>query len=107
MWKSKFYGAFVLNRRVYLHAIDAHSTHWLISTQAPMDSDIVRFRSRGRAGGKHRSLVRTAATPSERQYDLPPLSRVTLERIDEAGSWSEFGRMPQRRLYTVVVEFLA
>ena len=74
---------------------------------APMDSDIVRFRSRGRAGGKHRSLVRTAATPSERQYDLPPLSRVTLERIDEAGSWSEFGRMPQRRLYTVVVEFLA
>ncbi len=74
---------------------------------APMDSDIVRFRSRGRAGGKHRSLVRTAATPSERQYDLPPLSRVTLERIDEAGSWTEFGRTPQRRLYTVVVEFLA
>ena len=74
---------------------------------APMDSDIVRFRSRGRAGGKHRSLVRTAATPSERQYDLPPLSRVTLERIDEAGSWTEFGRTPHRRLYTVVVEFLA
>ena len=74
---------------------------------APMDSDIVRFRSRGRAGGKHRSLVRTAATPSERQYDLPPLSRVTLERIDEAGSWTEFGRTPNRRLYTVVVEFLA
>ena len=23
VWKSKFYGAFVLNRRVYLHAIDA------------------------------------------------------------------------------------
>ena len=58
--KSKFYGAFVLNRRVYLHAIDApparwrgdagsspldgastaassprHPTHWLISTQVP------------------------------------------------------------------------
>ena len=59
MWKSKFYGAFVLNRRVVLHAIDAtparwrgdagsspldrandlvkncrvHPTHWLISTQ--------------------------------------------------------------------------
>ena len=31
MWKSKFNGAFVLNRRVNLHAIDA--THWLISTQ--------------------------------------------------------------------------
>ena len=57
VWKSKFYGAFVLNRRVDLHAIDApparwrgdagssplggaappprnvHPTHWLISTQ--------------------------------------------------------------------------
>ncbi len=48
MWKSKFYGVFVLNRRVDLHAIDAmparwrgdagssplkHPTDWLISTQ--------------------------------------------------------------------------
>ena len=37
VWKSKFYGAFVLNRRVDLHAIDAtpalQPTHWLISTQ--------------------------------------------------------------------------
>ena len=56
VWKSKFYGSFVLNRRVVLHAIDAtparwrggagsspldgagtatsvHPTHWLISTQ--------------------------------------------------------------------------
>ena len=60
MWKSKFYGAFVLNHRIVLHAIDAtparwrgdagsspldrvttsspkndlvHPTHWLISTQ--------------------------------------------------------------------------
>ena len=43
MWKSKFYGAFALNRRVDLHAIDATparwrgtaATHWLISIQAP------------------------------------------------------------------------
>jgi len=51
VWKSKFYGAFVLKRRVVLHAINAthldgvampvprrstepgHPTHWLISTQ--------------------------------------------------------------------------
>ena len=50
MWKSKFHGAFVLNHRVVLHAIDAtparwrgdagsspldgvHPAHWLISTQ--------------------------------------------------------------------------
>ena len=52
VWKSKFYGVFVLNRRVVLHTIDAttaassprndlvdnyrvHPTHWLISTQPP------------------------------------------------------------------------
>ena len=49
VWKSKLYGAFVLNHRVVLHAIDTtparwrqrgqhgrveHPTHWLISTQA-------------------------------------------------------------------------
>ena len=54
----KFYGVFVLNHRVVLHAIDAaparwrgdagssplngvitvHPTHWLISTQAPANA---------------------------------------------------------------------
>ena len=28
VWKSKFYGAFVLNRRVVLHAIDAAPARW-------------------------------------------------------------------------------
>ena len=28
MWKSKFYGAFVPNRRVDLHAIDATPARW-------------------------------------------------------------------------------
>ena len=28
VWKSKFYGAFVLNRRVVLHAIDATAARW-------------------------------------------------------------------------------
>ena len=28
MWKSKFYGTFVLNRRVALHAIDAALARW-------------------------------------------------------------------------------
>ena len=32
---QNFYGAFVLNHRVVLHAIEKnHPTHWLISTQA-------------------------------------------------------------------------
>ena len=28
VWKSKFYGAFVLNRRIVLHAIDATPARW-------------------------------------------------------------------------------
>ena len=28
VWKSKFYGAFVLNHRVVLHAIDSMSARW-------------------------------------------------------------------------------
>ena len=28
VWKSKFYGAFVLNRRVVSHAIDASPARW-------------------------------------------------------------------------------
>ena len=62
MWKSYFYGAFVLNCRVDLHAIDAtparwrgdagsspldgaseHPTHWLISTQAGTCRTTLRF----------------------------------------------------------------
>ena len=45
MWKSKFYGAFVLHHRVVLHAIDATPSRWRgdagsspidqISTQVP------------------------------------------------------------------------
>ena len=34
----KIYGAFVLNQRVVLHAIDAHPTHWLIYTQRSTDT---------------------------------------------------------------------
>ena len=38
----KFYGAFVLNLRVDLHAIDATPTHWLISTQTAAARSTVR-----------------------------------------------------------------
>ena len=65
-------------------------------------TDIVRFRSRGRAGGKHRSLVRTAATPS---------SATTCRRC-RASPWAHRrGRQltgaedAHRRLYTAVVGF--
>ena len=44
VWKSKFYGAFVLNRRVALHAIDATPARW-----------------RGDAGSSPLDRARTAA----------------------------------------------
>ena len=38
MWKSKVYGAFVLNRRVVLHAIDATPARWRGSAgSSPLD----------------------------------------------------------------------
>ena len=45
VWKSKFYGAFVLNRRVNLHAIDAMPARW-----------------RGDAGSSPLERARTAAS---------------------------------------------
>ena len=45
VWKSKFYGAFVLNRRVLLHAIDATPARW-----------------RGDAGSSPLDRARTAAS---------------------------------------------
>merc|ERR1739841_92861 len=57
VWKSKFYGAFVLNHRVVLHAIDATPARW-----------------RGDAGSSLLDRARTAA--SSPRNDLVKNSRV-------------------------------
>ena len=57
VWKSKFYGAFVLNRRVVLHAIDATPVRW-----------------RGDAGSSPLDRARTAA--SSPRNDLVKYCRV-------------------------------
>ena len=57
MWKSKFYGAFVLNHRVVLHAIDATPARW-----------------RGDAGSSPLDRARTAA--SSPRNDLVKNCRV-------------------------------
>ena len=57
VWKSKFYGAFVLNRRVLLHAIDATPARW-----------------RGDAGSSPLDRARTAA--SSPRNDLVKNCRV-------------------------------
>ena len=65
---------------------------------------IVYFRQRALAGGAHRSLVEVGSD----RYALPPLARVTLERVDEPGEWQlsdeDRGGTLCRR-YTVVVDW--
>ena len=52
MWKSKFYGAFVLNHRVVFHAIDATPTRWRGGAgSSPLD------RARSAASSVHQTLV--------------------------------------------------
>ena len=70
------------------------------------DSDIVCFESKEPDGGGYHSLVRTAETEFESQYDLPPLATITLVGIEEPGTWTAFGATPNRRLYRVTVTFL-
>ena len=41
VWKSKFYGAFVLNHRVVLHAIDATPVRWRDFHAAPRQSGTI------------------------------------------------------------------
>ena len=57
MWKSKFYGTFVLNHRIILHAIDATPARW-----------------RGGAGSSSLDRARTAA--SSPRNDLVKNCRV-------------------------------
>ena len=72
----------------------------------PQDSDIVCFESAPADGSGYHSLVRTAETSAELQYDLPPLATVTLVAVDEPGTWSAFDATPNRKLYRVAVTFL-
>lgn len=79
----------------------------------PQDSDVVCFVSRQADGSGFHSLVRTASTKHERQYDLPPLATITLLNVQEPHTWLTAFEADQgpnfyvnRRLYTVAVTFL-
>lgn len=69
------------------------------------DSDIVCFLSLPCSSRGFHSLVPTAQTEDEVEYDLPPLSTVTLERVDDPGSWQAFGITVNRRLLVVTVQY--
>ena len=62
MWKSKFYGTFVLNHRIILHAIDATPARW-----------------RGDAGSSSLDRARTAA--SSPRNDLVKNCRVAPDAL--------------------------
>jgi hypothetical protein len=41
VWKSNFYGAFVLNHRVVLHAIDATPARWRGDAGSSQDGRVI------------------------------------------------------------------
>ena len=71
----------------------------------PQPSAVVRFRSAATDRFGFHSLLPTALTEDETEYDLPPLSTVTLQRVDAPGSWLAYGVTVNQRLLTVSVSF--
>ena len=65
------------------------------------DSDVVCLRSASADADGYHSLVHTES----RQYEAPPLTTFTLERVQEAGEWEVNGLRVQRRLFTVGVSY--
>ena len=63
VWKSKFYGAFVLNRRVVLHAIDAAPARW--PRRAP--DTLVDFHTGGGASSRSRTTSGARRTPNKKR----------------------------------------
>ena len=67
----------------------------------PQESDVVCFLSAAPDERGFRSLVQVSASG----YHLPPMTTVTLEKVDGPGSWQAYGRRVRRRLYTVSVAY--
>ena len=94
MWKSKFYGPFVLNHRVVLHAIDATparwrgdagsspldrarsacTRHWLVSTQVKIGTTYASY-AREVLQPDYERFVSTTAAPFFEAGDAGPNAR--------------------------------
>ena len=70
-------------------------------TYRPQDSDVVCFVSAPPDGRGFHSLVQVS--PSG--YHLPPMTTVTLQKVESPGSWQAYGRRIRRRLFTVSVAY--
>ena len=71
----------------------------------PQASAVVCFSSLAADPSGFHSLLPTALTDEEMEYDLPPLSTITLRRVDEPGTWQAYGITVNQRLLTVEVSF--
>ena len=99
VWKSKFYGAFVLNHRVVLHAIDAASARWRGDAgSSPLD------RARSAASLPRNDLVKNCRVhPTHRLISTQPStcrgqSKRAASRASRAGCRREDVRArPSRR----------
>ena len=65
------------------------------------DSDVVMITSRSKDEDGYHSLVQTVALG----YQMPPLTTVTLEKVQQPGEWEVCGQRPKRKLYTVSVTY--
>ena len=57
------------------------------------------FRSAPADADGYHSLIRTGPL----SYEMPPLTTVTLEKVEEPGEWEVCGQKVQQRLLTVRV----
>ena len=65
------------------------------------DSPVVRFISAPRDRSGCHSLIPV----DDDTFRVPPLARITLERIDEPGEWSANGHVIRQRCYTVSLSY--
>ena len=87
VWKSKFYGAVVLNRRVDLHAIDATLARWRGHVgSSPLDrARTTRVHLENDVGGLLFELFEASTAPTASQRDVSTLStRGRVDAIDAA-----------------------
>ena len=88
VWKSKFYGAFVLNHRVVLHAIDATPARWRgdaasspldrASTAANAPDALVDFHTGG-GRGRLAQLARSLRRRRRVERALPRAGRICVQ----------------------------
>ena len=72
----------------------------------PQPTAVVRFCSAATDRSGFHSLLPTALTEDEMEYDLPPLSTITLQQVHEPGAWQAYdGATVDQRLLTVSVGF--